>query len=416
MERQFIPNFKNLSTSPGVYQFISDSGAVLYIGKAKNLKNRIKSYYVKDHGRGPRIDMMLDRAREIRIIQTDSEIEAILLEAELINKISPKYNSSQKDDKSYLKVSFSKGDFSRLEMYRERTGRSEDSMNKSYGPYPSGDLLKKSFKYLRKLFPYRDCSDKKFAQCKNNNRHCLYGDIGLCLAPCVGKVTKIEYQKQIKYLKKFLEGKKENVLKQLKHEMNSYSKAKKYELAAKIRDKIYALEHIKEVAVGIKDDNFDSSKIFFNRIECYDISNIMGEYAVGSMSVVTAGEKNTNEDRKFKIKTRNGANDVAMIAEILMRRFKNEWSRPDLVVIDGGIPQLNAAIKVLDNMKVNIPIVSIAKGVKRDKNEFHYSNSDVARYVRLTPEAQKAIIMARDEAHRFAIEYYRKLHKKSMFE
>ena len=145
MERQFIPNFKNLSTSPGVYQFISDSGAVLYIGKAKNLKNRIKSYYVKDHGRGPRIDMMLDRAREIRIIQTDSEIEAILLEAELINKISPKYNSSQKDDKSYLKVSFSKGDFSRLEMYRERTGRSEDSMNKSYGPYPSGDLLKKIF-------------------------------------------------------------------------------------------------------------------------------------------------------------------------------------------------------------------------------------------------------------------------------
>ncbi len=417
MERQFKPNFKNLPTSPGVYQFISDSGAVLYIGKAKNIRNRIKSYYLKDHGRGPKIDLLLEAARDLRVIETESEIEAILLEAELIKKILPKYNTSQKDDKSYLLVKFSKDEYPRLimERYQFKTGTQKE-LKSAFGPYPSGDLLKKSFKYLRKLFPYRDCNDRKYNACRKKDRACLYGDINLCLAPCVGKTTTSEYNKQIWYLKEILSGKKKRILQSLYNQMNVDSKNKNYENAAKVRDKIYALEHLKEVAVGLRDDVFDSSKILFNRIECYDISNILGQYAVGSMSVVANGEKATSEYRKFKIKTVEGSNDVAMISEVLKRRLKNDWPLPDLIVIDGGLPQLNAAIRVLKDNNVKIPLVSIAKGVKRDKNEFHFNNSDIAKYIKSTKDAQRLIVLSRDEAHRFAIGYYRLLHKKGMLE
>lgn len=417
MDRKFKPVFNEITTSPGVYQFISSSGAVLYIGKAKSLRSRVKSYYAKDHGRGPRIDLMLEAARDIKIIETDSEIEALLLEAELIKKIKPKFNVSLKDDKSFLILEFSKDQFPRLDLIRskekELLGK---SMRYSYGPYPSGDLLKSSLKYLRKLFPYRDCSESKYKIYAKRGRTCLYGDLKLCLGPCANEVSESDYKDQLSYLKQFLKGKKARILISLNKEMARFAKKQRYEEAAVIRNKIYALEHLREVAIGIKDDTFSSTKIIFNRIECYDISNIMGQYAVGSMSVMERGEKNKSQYRKFKIKYVSGANDVAMIKEVLIRRFRNDWPSPDLLVIDGGQPQLNAAVETLKRLRINIPIVSIAKGAKRDKNEFRYSNPDMARYIKATPEAQKAIIVARDEAHRFAIKYYRKLHSKGMIE
>lgn len=394
---------------------MSETGAVLYIGKAKSLRNRVKSYYAKDHGRGPRIDLMVQTARAIKTIETDSEIEALLFEAELIKKIKPKFNVSLKDDKSFLIIDFTQDKYPRLDLVRlkekEFGGR---SMRSSYGPYPSGDLLKKSLKYLRKLFPFRDCSDNKYRTYQKRGRPCLYGDLNLCLGPCANDVSEAEYKKQLAYLKQFLKGKKSRVIISLEKEMAQAAKRQNYEEAALIRNKIYALEHLHQVAIGIKDDTFNGAKLLFQRIECYDISNIMGEYAVGSMSVVARGEKDKSEYRKFKIKYVQGSNDVAMIREILTRRFRNNWTQPDLIVIDGGLPQLNAAIETLKRLNIGIPIVSIAKGVKRDKNEFHYSNPDMARYIKSTPEAERAIIVARDEAHRFAIEYYRFLHSKGM--
>lgn len=415
MNDQFKPNFKEISTSPGVYQFISGRGAVLYIGKAKNLRNRVKSYYAKNHGRGPRIDLMISAAANLKVIETESEIEALLFEAELIKKIKPRFNVSLKDDKSFLIIDFSQDAYPRLDLVRikekEYAGK---SMRYSYGPYPSGDLLKRSLKYLRKLFPFRDCSDNKYRTYQKRGRTCLYGDLNLCLGPCANPVNESEYQKQIVYLKQFLKGKKLRIIKSLEKEMTTASKKQEFERAASIRNKLYALEHLREIAIGIKDDTFNGAKLLFQRIECYDISNILGQYAVGSMAVVERGEKNKSEYRKFKIKYVRGANDVAMIREILFRRFRNDWAAPDLIVIDGGQPQLNTAVETLKRVKMDIPIVSIAKGAKRDKNEFHFSNSDAAKYIKATPEAQRAIIISRDEAHRFAIEYYRLLHKKGM--
>lgn len=415
MEKKYKPNLKQLPTSPGVYQFISNTGGVLYIGKAKNIRNRLKSYYAKDHGRGPRIDLMLEAARDLKVIETDSEIEAILLEAELIKKLKPRFNVSLKDDKSFLIIEFSKDSYPCLQMPRAKEKElSGKSMRYSYGPYPSGDLLKKSIRYLRKLFPYRDCSQSKFKLYQKRGRTCLYGDLNLCLGPCAKDVPESVYKKQLEYLKEFLKGKKSRILLHLNKEMAVAAKQQKYEEAAAIRNKIYALEHLHQVAIGIRDESFNSSKIIFNRIECYDISNIMGQYAVGSMSVIAAGEKNKSEYRKFKIKWIEGSNDVAMIREILLRRFRNNWPKADLLVIDGGIPQLNVARDTMKSLGIDIPLVSIAKGPKRDKNEFHYSNSDLAKYVQATFEARRLIITARDEAHRFAIEYYRLLHKKGM--
>lgn len=415
MNRNFKPDFKELPQAPGVYQFISSTGGVLYIGKAKNLRSRVKSYYVKEHGRGPRIDLMLEASRDFKVIETDSEIEALLLEAELIKKIKPRFNVSLKDDKSFLIIDFSKEEYPRLDLIRAKEKEfSGISMRTSYGPYPSGDLLKKSLKYLRKLFPYRDCSDSKYKTYAKRGRTCLYGDLNLCLGPCANDVSVSKYKKQLDYLKEFLRGKKSRILLHLSLDMARAAKGQRYEEAAILRNKIYALEHLHEVAIGIKDDIFSSTNILFKRIEGYDISNIMGQYAVGAMSVVEAGKPAKNEYRKFKIKWVNGANDVAMIREILIRRFRNNWKMPDLIVIDGGVPQLNAAIAILKHLKLNIPIVSIAKGAKRDKNEFHYANSDLAKYIKSTPEAGRAIITVRDEAHRFAITYYRLLHKRGM--
>ncbi len=389
----------------------------MYVGKAKNIKNRLKSYYNKDHGRGPRIDLMLDEANDIKIIETDSEIEAILLEAELINKLKPKYNVSLKDDKSFLAISFSNHDYPKLEMIRWRDKKIPEGNKKNfYGPYPSGDLLKKSIRYLRKLFPFRDCSDSKYQLYQKRNRTCLYGDLNLCLGPCTKQISKEDYKKELNYLKEFLRGKKAGIVLSLKKRMEHASKKQSYEHAAVLRNKIYALEHLHQVALGIRDDNFASSKIIFNRIECFDISNIMGEYAVGSMSVITSGEKDKDQYRKFKIKWIKGSNDVAMMKEVLKRRFRNDWPVPDLIVIDGGIPQMKVALEVLKTAHKDIPVVSVAKGPKRDKNELHFSNTDIGKYIKSTPEAIRLIIIARDEAHRFAVSYYRLLHKKGMLE
>jgi excinuclease ABC subunit C len=227
-------------------------------------------------------------------------------------------------------------------------------------------------------------------------------------------VSEQDYKKNICYFKYFLRGNKKQIIKNLTKDMKLFSKNNDFENAAITRDQIFALNHLHEVAVGLRDDIFESEKVLFRRIECYDISNILGVYAVGAMSVITSGKIDTNEYRKFKIKTVVGADDLKMIAEILKRRFKNSWPKPDLIVIDGGINHLNIAKKILSNLKLDIPIISIAKGAKRNKDEFFFSDSNLAKYIKNTPEIQKYMILARNEAHRFAVNYYRLLHRKSV--
>ena len=407
--------------SPGVYQFQNANGDILYVGKAKNLKSRIKSYFLKNIGRGPSIDIMVKNAKRVVFLPTDSEIEAVIFESELIKKIKPKYNIQFKDDKSFFVIHFTKEEFPRINLRRIRDilpdeFSKEKKSGRLFGPYPNGLELKKSLRYLRKIFPYRDCSKNKYNSQFKKSRPCIYGDIRVCTAPCADWVDRNRYLKNINYLKNFLRGKKKDVVKSLTKEMNDLSKNKDFEVAALVRNQLSALDHLREVALGIRDDVFDSTKIFFKRMECYDISNISGNFSVGSMSVFIEGKKATDQYRKFKIRTVPGANDIAMMAEILKRRINNSWDMPDLIVIDGGETHLQASRKVLLENDWNIPIISVAKGADRKKDEFHYINGDIRQYIEKTPGLRNNILALRDEAHRFAISFYRSLHQKSMTE
>lgn len=499
---------KNFPKIPGVYQFIGESGEILYVGKAKNLQNRLKSYFAREIGRGLGIDLMVQQAKDIKIYETESEIEAVILEADLIGKLKPKYNIRQKDDKSFLAIKITKPksrtwsveggtDITAPNPSLERRGiqgidpseiscvglvrfRDVDLADKSawyFGPYPSGELLKKSMRYLRRIFPFRDCSDRKFVRYSSFNRKCLYGDIGICPGVCVGENVKTEYQKNVKLFIDFLRGKKGKIVKDLEKEMAKLSRAKKFEQASILRDRLKALGHLKDVAIGIKDDVATPTSILFKRIECYDISNIQGEYAVGSMVVFEGGEPNKNEYRKFKIRGNRitfnsnealtlpygfrGASridtpaicsfsegwslavpagrqvtdkrltqdasqgDLQMMEEMLRRRFHhtlhkashgtgNNWPLPNLIIIDGGLVHLNLTRKILGELKLDISVVSIAKGPGRKKNEFHFANQSIAQYFHSNVDLQRVAVKARNEAHRFAIEYYRKLHRKDL--
>jgi len=485
-------DFKKLPLVSGVYQFLDETGKVLYVGKAKNLKNRIKSYFAKEIGRGPAIDAMVSLAVDIKTVETESEIEAIILEAELIKKLKPKYNAKLKDDKSFLVVKITKSKrvipakagiqrstildprikpeddnseinndeslFSCVELVRFKNVDFSDKSAEYFGPYPSGLLLKKSLFYLRKVFPFRDCSTTKYNTYRKKGRPCIYGDIRVCSAPCVDWVNGQEYMKNVNYLKSFLRGKKQEVINKLKKEMQGLSGKKRFEEAGLVRDKLNALDHLKEVAIGLRDDYFNGNNTLFPRIECYDISNIGEKYVVGSMIVFKNGKPDKDEYRKFKIRnttlssfqpaarklesrnkeagsriqaclpagrsgpsrifemTNKSASDLSRLKEMLERRFKNDWELPSIVVIDGGEMQLKIAIEVLKAFNLKIPAVSISKGKKRDKNEFHFSDEAIAKYVKNNLPLQKVLIQSRDEAHRFAISYYRSLHKKGLFE
>ncbi|MFA5927536.1 MAG: GIY-YIG nuclease family protein [Patescibacteria group bacterium] len=433
---------KELPQSPGVYQFLDASGDILYVGKAKNIRNRIKSYFAKEIGRGPAIDLMVQLAVDIKTIETESEIEAVILEADLIGKLKPKYNIRLRDDKSFLMIRITKPkvgvsdeaevksknrnlcatDVSRVELVRYKNADLHDKSAWYFGPYPAGDLLKKSLRYLRRIFPYMDCTNTKYNRYSKFGRACLYGDLGICPAPCVAGTSREEYQKNITYLKNFLRGNKKEVRSKLEKEMHRLSKTNHFEQAAIIRDRIYALDHISDVAVGIKDDFTSPGKLAFQRIECYDMSNISGQYAVGSMVVFANGEPDKDEYRRFRIKNKAlsvlgyEGGDTGMMAEVLERRLNNSWPLPNLLIVDGGPTHVTLATRILKSHGLDIPVAGIAKGPKRDKDEFHFSNHAIAAYIKKNPEIQIICIKARNEAHRFARDYYRKLHSKNMLQ
>lgn len=424
----------SLTTEPGVYHFYDKDGKILYIGKAKNLRHRVKSYFLKmeelPERRSDAIFQMVQLVSRIKTIETDSEIEAVFLEAQLINKIKPKYNSRQKDDRSFYVIEISKTKIPRVELKRARNvprlsaSSPRGQRSKYFGPYQSGEIVKRALRILRKIFPYANCSETKYRRAEKLSKACLYGDIGLCPAPCdppssarggLRMARKIEYQKQIKYLSDFLSGKKQKIIRSLKSEMNKLSKEKNFETAALIRDKITALEHLNRYSIGLK-DSFDDIRAgsIFARIEAYDISNIGGDFAVGAMAVLTLGKIDKSEYKKFKIKTVTGANDIAMMAEIIRRRFRNSWPQPNLIVIDGGATHLKAVNVILSELKINIPAIAIAKGPDRKKDEFHYLTPEVGQYFQKNPELKNFALVARNEVHRFSQSYCRKLHRKSL--
>ncbi len=405
-----IKNIKKLPDTPGVYFFKDAKGGILYIGKATSLRSRVRSYFSSDimSTRGPLLAAMLENAKKVDFIQTDSVLEALLLEAELIKKHKPKHNTDLKDDKSFNFVVITKEDFPRVLLVRGRTLVTSYQLpviSYQFGPFPNGGILREAMKLVRKIFPFRDtCA---LPPAGRQGKSCWNAQIGLCPGVCSGAITKQEYAKTIRNIALFFKGRKKDLVKKLEREMKDFAKKEKFEKAAEIKKTLFALSHIRDVSL-LKNNarsnfayaKFDSRQF---RIECYDVAHISGAFTVGAMTVVEDGEAKKSEYRKFKIQKAQGVNDTAHLREVLERRLGHpEWRFPNLIAVDGGVAQKNAAEGALFRYGIVIPVLGVVK------DERHRPRKIIGDQ-KLARKYEKEILLGNAEAHRFAIAYHRKL-------
>ncbi len=538
--------------SPGVYLMKDSAQKIIYIGKAGNLKSRISSYFTGKDTR-PMAPFLMSRISDIEFITTATEKEALILENNLIKRHHPRYNVNLRDDKTYYHLSLDPVEkFPRLQLVRRR-------LNKAvlyFGPYPSSAAAKETLKFVQQIFPLRSCRDHDFQLRK---RPCLEHQIGRCLAPCKDLIDEESYRRLVENSVSFLQGRRKSLIANLKGQMQEASQKLNYEEAARLRDRIGAVEqtlekqnvdwteshdidvlgayagkdyfqicilfirggkllgsksftplkikaditeiisssltqyydaevtlpeeiiipcHLPDEAViaewltdkkgkkviltvpirgskknlldmacanaeslwetGQKKEEEKSAILHIlheklsltklpQRIECYDISNISGKHAVGSMVVFQDGEPDKAGYRRFQIKTIAEADDYAMMHEVLSRRFAHDENLPDLVVVDGGKGQLNVALSVLRDLKIKVDVSGLAKeertifsskGIIRKKTGKSEDRVYLPRrkdpvYLKAWPQALALLQRVRDEAHRFALSYHHQLKEKS---
>ncbi len=519
---------KTAPNSPGVYLFKAKAGTVLYIGKAKNLRARVKSYFSKEVPEQTR--QMLSQAQSIDYIITDNESEALLLESQLIKKHFPKYNVMLKDNEKFTYIVITDEKFPRMLLARRNRGGKIKAKGKIYGPFTSGSAHVLVASTLRKAFGLRICSTFP-------KKACLQYHLGFCTAPCVGFVNQEQYAKQVQKLRSILSGGKKlgKILKQMEKEMKKASKQKRFEQALELKKSILSLSSLLErqkiEGPGKGDEDFicivkhkgkcysqvfrqsegvirDRKKYEFEPIsdalseflprfyeagkipsriylenepesknalekylekkkggkvkiiapkkgdkkklldllyknimleiggkadpalielqhklalpaiprimECFDVSNLFGSSIVGSMVQFLNARPNKSNYRRFKIRTVEGQDDFASMKEIVFRRYArlkgDKAQMPDLVLIDGGTAQLNAALSALQELNLSIPCVSLAK----EFEEIYHPEKEKPVRLPRSSSALKVLQFARDEAHRFCISYHRLLRKKRM--
>jgi excinuclease ABC subunit C len=561
-QAQLKERLSALPSKPGVYLMKDALGHVIYVGKAINLRNRVRSYFRASNGQTRKLRRLVHNIADFEFIVTGSELEALILECNLIKKHRPHYNVRLKDDKRYpyIKITMQE-DYPRIYTVR----RMQDDGSRYFGPYTSSKAVRQTMETLRKLFPYLSCKREITG---NDRRPCLYYHIGRCAGPCIGAISKKEYRALIQQIILFLEGKQERIIQDLQEQMERAAQALDFERAAALRDQVQALRTVIEkqrivfaagndedviafaredgqacvqtffirggkligreyfVLTGTQDEDAEEIMTSFvkqfydqaayvppkilvqhnvheamvieswlrhkrgtkvtihvprrgrgrelvkmvaenaaetlaqlraewaaeqakqvtaleelrkhleldeapTRIECYDISNIQGKAATGSMVVFVKGVARKSEYRRFRIKTVAGADDYAMLQEVLRRRFKgvaasrqqgagsekeqpsadqSGWGiLPDLLIVDGGKGQLNAALEVMTESGVeDVPVIGLAK----QREEVFLAGR--SKPILLPRDSQGLYLLQRirDEAHRFAIQYHRKLRKK----
>jgi len=431
-----LKKIKKLPDTPGVYFFLGPRKKILYIGKAGSLRDRVRSYFSKDIAlsRSPAIQKMVQDARDISFQKTDSVLEAVILEADLIKKFKPKYNTQEKDDKSFNHVVITKEDFPRIllvrgkELFKNKTINLKSeilNLKSVFGPFPQGGVLKEALKIIRKIFPFRDSCIPPHKQHPNKlenvgmlfekngfGRPCFNRQIGLCPGVCTGEISKEEYAKTIRNIRLFFSGKKKDLIRKLQKEMKAAAKERNFEKAAQLRNTIFSLKHIHDVSL-VKSENllrFSASSLRNSatrlRVEAYDVAHLGGESMVGVMTVVEDGEMNKSEYRKFKIRDIKKANDTAALKQILERRLEHyEWPLPKIIVVDGGKAQVNVVKKLFEDVGVKIPVVGVVK------DERHRPKNILGDRV-IRQKHESAILLANAEAHRFAIGFHKKLLRK----
>jgi excinuclease ABC subunit C len=553
METDFLQNkAKNAPRKTGVYLMTGKNGKVIYIGKAKNLRSRIRSYFTGTDTR-PMISFLVPKIHDLEFIVTDTEKEALILENNLIKEHKPRYNVDLRDDKAFFNIRIdTKSPFPRFELVR----RVKKDGAQYFGPYSSSASVKDTLHFLQQIFPIRTCSNTEL---RSRKRPCIEYEIKRCTAPCCGLIKSKEYDKLVKDAVIFLEGREKKLLSSLRSRMTEAARKLQFEEAAVIRNrlaairktlekqrivsmsfidrdvfglymergltKIYAMfirkgkiigrksfplvkigvdsseilsslmkryydgdvfipeeiiipediddgdvvaewltekrgrrvsivvpkrgqkkdlldmagdnakniflternaDHDKEEALQILSKQLNLKRVP-KRIECFDISNLGGTDAVGSMVTFTGGSPRKSEYRRFRIKTVHGMDDYAMIYEVLKRRYKGKENLPDLIIVDGGKGQLGVALTVMKELEIkDIDIIGLAKeagngigrkstSVRKGEDRVYIPKRKDPVYLTRYPNALFLLQRVRDEAHRFAISYHRKLKKKKDF-
>lgn len=441
---------KTLPMEPGVYFHRDVKGKIIYIGKAAALRNRVSSYFREQKDRDIKTRLLVADIADTEWITVGSEVEALFLESELIKRYKPKYNIDLRDDKNWNYVKISADEFPVVSYVR----RPMDDRAKYFGPYTDAGALKRAMLMLRKVFPY-------VTHAIWPKRGCLQSHIGLCPGPEEGAISAVDYRRTIRHLEMFLRGDQTKLMARIEADMQRAAARKRYEEAARLRNQLYDLRSFaKQMVFGDKeafDLTLDQALSGLSnllglarpprRIEAYDISHLGGTDNVASMVVFTDGVPHRDQYRKFKLRV-PGNNDFEHMREVMRRRFApkhlREWPLPDLVLIDGGKGQLEAAQGVLREMGIDVPSIGLAKRLE----EIVVNSSDAAtipsRETSLrsntrggtvaASDASDATVIAsdnftliqlphsshilqllqrvRDEAHRFAITYQGQLHDK----
>ncbi len=429
---------KTLPHEPGVYIYRNLLREIIYVGKAKDLFNRVHQYFQKRGNAGDKTERLVSEIDSLEIIPTTSEFDALLLEAKLIRSNLPKYNVISRDDKSplYAVITYSEA-LPRLLLIRkgEIPFYEKHKRNRIYGPFQSGYALRMLLRQLRSIVPY--CIQKE-----RTGKPCFYTHLGLC-DPCPSAIVALDetnkrvasrrYRHAMYRLSALFEGRIRWLSKEYEKEMREAARLRLFEQAAKWKVRLAVLhglsQHRYDPQVFIDqgaDDIYEEEiaelaeklRLYYprltqlDRIECFDISNLFGAQAVASMVVLVRGRPEKKEYRRFRIRTVRTISDVAMMREVLIRRLAHtEWPYPDFLLVDGGKTQAGVAREVLASSKLSIPTAGLAKR----EEEIIIPNKESFTVLRLplSGRAIKVVMRIRDEAHRFAISYHRLLRSKA---
>ncbi len=423
-----------MPNKPGVYFHKDKSGEIIYVGKAANLRNRVRQYFQASRARDAKTDLLVSEIADIDWMTVDSEIDALFLEAEQIRRNMPRYNILLRDDKSmvYVRIDYD-SDYPTV----STTRRPLDDGAKYFGPYLSAWSIRQALKYLRRVFPY---ATKKVGSQK---RASLHYHLGLDPGLEEGKTSLKDYRTNLRRLIAVIEGKRKNIERDIEKQMNKAAREQDFETATKARNQLFALQRLGKQVIFSDKEFLDISKDhalgelvellglgkFPKRIEGYDISHMSGTNVVASMVVFTNGVSNKSEYRKFKT-YQNRNDDFANMNETIGRRFKEDnvkkWGKPDLVLIDGGKGQLDAATAARDVAGFSgIPFIGLAKReeqvvIQTSKSNVVLNREKLAKLSGFSSESGKFILVnlplhtnliklvqrIRDESHRFAVSYH----------
>ncbi|QDT60299.1 UvrABC system protein C [Stieleria bergensis] len=424
---------KTFPQSPGVYLMKDETGQVIYIGKAKNLRSRAGSYFLKAAGEDARTANWVHEIADIDYLDAESEVDALLMESRLIKDVRPRHNKEQKDDKTfpYLMIT-TRDEFPLVEVTREPRSKGV----KLYGPFASAGALRGAIQVLQRIFKFRTCSldisesDERWKWF----RPCLLAAIDQCSAPCNLRISKEDYRKDIRRLQTFLDGGQRKLIKEMQADMMALSKAMEFEKAAVLRDEIHMLQRLDERG---ELDTHAQPEVFYvdpqkgltglrqvlglsetpRIIEGVDIAHLGGGETVASLVQFIDGLPFKPGYRRFKIRDVDGIDDFRSIYEVVSRRFRGLSDKqemfPDLLLIDGGKGQLSSAMAAFRDQQITPPtVISLAK---RDEEIFRPGESDPIRLSKHS-FALRLLQYVRDESHRFAQHYHHILRNKSTFD